>query len=117
MYCVREKRQQKELETKTNITVYNWMKSSRAVERLTANVNVATVLGSIPASSDTVESELQQVLNTVHKKNPKKSPCLNIMVWVVVIRISKVFIYTYNCRFKGTVSRIIVIFLIRKDSF
>ncbi len=44
-------------------------------ERLTANAVVATVLGSIPASSDTVESEGaadEAVLNIVHKK--KKSP-------------------------------------------
>ncbi len=34
-----------------------WMRSSRVVERLTANAKVATVLGSITASSDTVESE------------------------------------------------------------
>jgi hypothetical protein len=38
---------------------------------LTANVKVATVLGSIPASSDTVESEGaadEAVLNTVHRR-------------------------------------------------
>ena len=40
------------------------MRSSRTdfwyqLERLTANVNVATVLGSIPASSNTVETEGQ----------------------------------------------------------
>jgi hypothetical protein len=33
-----------------------WMGSSRVVERLTANAEVKTVLGSIPASSGTVES-------------------------------------------------------------
>ncbi len=41
------------------------------LERLTANAEVATVLGSIPASYDTVESEWganEAVLNTVHKK-------------------------------------------------
>jgi hypothetical protein len=31
------------------------------LERLTANAGVATVLGSIPASSDTVESEGRQM--------------------------------------------------------
>ncbi len=49
-------------------------------ERLAVNVNVlSTVLGSIPASSDTVESEgrqMKQLLNNVHKKKKKseKSP-------------------------------------------
>jgi hypothetical protein len=45
-----------------------WMRSSRVVwmrsswlECLTANAVVATVLGSIPASSDTVESEGLQI--------------------------------------------------------
>jgi hypothetical protein len=42
-----------------------WMRSSRVVvrglEHLTANAAVATVLGSIPASSDTVESEGQHM--------------------------------------------------------
>ncbi len=36
---------------------------------LTVNAVVATVLGSIPASSDTVESD-KTVLNTVHKNPP-----------------------------------------------
>jgi hypothetical protein len=39
-----------------------------------------TVLGSIPASSDTVESEGAAdaaVLNTVQRKKSKKSPCFN----------------------------------------
>jgi hypothetical protein len=31
------------------------------VDRLTANAEVATVLASIPASSDTVESEMRQM--------------------------------------------------------
>jgi hypothetical protein len=48
------------------------------LERLTANAVVATVLGSIPAFSDTVESEWaadEAVLNIEHrKKNPKNSP-------------------------------------------
>jgi hypothetical protein len=45
---------------------------------LDVNVKVATVLGSIPASSDTVESEGaadEAVLNNVHKK--KKIPFKN----------------------------------------
>ncbi len=54
-------------------TVAGWL------ERLTANAGVPTVLGSIPASSDTVVSEGRQtdeaVLNTVHRKKSKKSPC------------------------------------------
>jgi hypothetical protein len=40
---------------------------------MTANAEVATILGSIPASADTMESEGRQnetVLNKVHKKNP-----------------------------------------------
>ena len=50
-----------------------------ARERLTANAEVATVLGSIPASSDTVESEGdadEAVFNIVHKKrkNQKNPP-------------------------------------------
>jgi hypothetical protein len=48
------------------------MRSSLVViERLTANAEVATVLGSIPASADTAESEGaadEAVLNKVHKK-------------------------------------------------
>ncbi len=44
------------------------------IESLTANAVVATVLGSISASSDTVAAD-EVVLNIVHKKkNPKKSP-------------------------------------------
>jgi hypothetical protein len=43
------------------------------LERLTTNAVVATVLGSIPASSDTVESEGHEaVLNIVHKKKKSK---------------------------------------------
>ncbi len=37
------------------------MRYSLVVERLTVNAEVATVLGSIPASSDTVESEGRQM--------------------------------------------------------
>ncbi len=54
------------------------MRSSCVVrERLTANVEVATVLGSFPASSDTEESET--VLNKVHKKS-KKIPLLTFLI-------------------------------------
>jgi hypothetical protein len=45
------------------------------LERLTANAVVATVLGSMPASSDTVESEgrqMKQCLNIVHNKKITK---------------------------------------------
>ncbi len=38
-----------------------WVRSSRVVERRTVNAEVATVLGLIPASSDAVESEGQQM--------------------------------------------------------
>jgi hypothetical protein len=38
-----------------------WMRSSQWLERLAANAVVATVLGSIPASSDSVESEGRQM--------------------------------------------------------
>ncbi len=37
------------------------MRSSRVLERLTVNAKVATVLGSNPASSDTMESEGRQM--------------------------------------------------------
>jgi hypothetical protein len=58
------------------------MRSSRLVdetylaewlERLTANAEVATVLGATPASSDTVESEGRQIK---YIKLKKKYPCL-----------------------------------------
>ena len=45
------------------------------VERLTAYAVVATVLGSIPASSDIAESEVRlkkQYLKIFHKKKKKK---------------------------------------------
>jgi hypothetical protein len=48
------------------------------LERLTANAEVATALGSIPASTDTVESEGRQMkqcwIQYIEKKS-KKSPC------------------------------------------
>jgi hypothetical protein len=48
------------------------------LERLAANARVVTVLGSIPTSSDTVQSQEQhadiEVLNNVHKKMCQKVP-------------------------------------------
>jgi hypothetical protein len=44
------------------------------LERLTANAEVATVLCSIPASSDTSGAADEAVLNTVHKKKSKNPP-------------------------------------------
>ncbi len=58
---------------------YEYVQASAAwgiaewLERLTANVEVATVLGSIPASSDTVESEgrqMKQFEESTEKKYP-----------------------------------------------
>ncbi len=49
------------------------------LERLTANAVVATVLDSISASSDTVESEgrqMKQCWISYIKKIPKKFPCI-----------------------------------------
>ncbi len=45
-------------------------------ERLTANAVVATLLCSIPASSDTIESEGRQMIQCwiLYKKNSKQSP-------------------------------------------
>jgi hypothetical protein len=51
------------------------MISSRVVERLTAYAVVATVLGSIPASSDIAESEVRlkkQYLKSFIKRKRKK---------------------------------------------
>ncbi len=48
------------------------------LERLTANAVVATVLGSIPATSDTVESEGRQMeqcrISYIKKEKLQKSP-------------------------------------------
>jgi hypothetical protein len=59
------------------------MRSSLVVRASDCHVEVATVLGSIPASSDTVESEGaadEAVLNTVHKeKNPKNLPVFDFV--------------------------------------
>ncbi len=55
-----------------------WMRSSRVVRALTANAIVATVQGSIPATSDTVESEGRQTkqcwISYIRRKNSKKIP-------------------------------------------
>ncbi len=60
-----------------------WMRSSREVIRacLTANVKVTTVLGTIPASSDTVKSEVQQMKQCWKEyiKNLKNPPVYKYM--------------------------------------
>jgi hypothetical protein len=48
------------LQTEQEISVRGWDLAER-LERLTANAEVVTVLGTIPASSDTVESEGRQM--------------------------------------------------------
>jgi hypothetical protein len=45
---------------------------AEGLERLTANVEVATVLSSIPASSDTVSADDEAVFNKVMQKSKKK---------------------------------------------
>jgi hypothetical protein len=67
-----------------------WMRSSSGcdpsewLERLTANSEVATVLGSIHASSDTVECEVRQMnhcwIKYWTKKIPKSSPVYKIRI-------------------------------------
>ncbi len=64
------------------------------LERLTANVSFATVLGSIPASTDTVQSEGVAYKAVLSKQNHKKSPCQK--------RIQK----KSKCRFHLVLSRI-----------
>ncbi len=59
-----------------------WTRSSRVVRRLTANAEVATVLGSISASSDAVPSEerqMKQCWRTYVKT--QKSPLKNTDIW------------------------------------
>jgi hypothetical protein len=57
------------------------------LERLAVYAQVATVLGSIPASSDIVESEGQQMkqcLVTFIKRKKQKNPllsCLFVILW------------------------------------
>ncbi len=56
---------------------------AKCLERLAVNAKVATVLGSIPASSDTVESEWRQMkqcwIKYIKIKNPQKSPFKKII--------------------------------------
>jgi hypothetical protein len=52
-----------------NLAECGWDLADWLQQRLTANAEVATVLGSIPASSDTVADEA--VTNKVHEKNTK----------------------------------------------
>ncbi len=64
--------------------LYGW-DAAEWLERLTANAEVATVPGSIPASSDTAESEGRQMkhcwIKYVHvlKKTSEKSPCYLVL--------------------------------------
>jgi|LakMenE18May11ns_1017448.scaffolds.fasta_scaffold9309562_1 hypothetical protein len=54
------------------------MRCAEYLERLTASAEVETVLGSIPASSDTVESEgrqMKQVEESTFIKKSEKPPC------------------------------------------
>ncbi len=51
------------------------------LEHLTAKTEVAAVLGSISASSDTVESEGRQTKQCWIQYIHKKSPCLIMVVW------------------------------------
>ncbi len=61
------------------ILLDSWMRSSLVIRASTANAEVATVLGSIRASSDTVKSEGRQMkqcwIQFIEKKN-KKIPLL-----------------------------------------
>jgi hypothetical protein len=50
------------------------MSLAKWLERLTVNAKVAIVLGMIPASSDTVESERRQMLEVLKKVHPKTQP-------------------------------------------
>jgi hypothetical protein len=54
------------------------------LERLTVNAEVLTAPGSIPATSDTVESEKRQIkqccIQYIEEKKSKKSPCLKIFL-------------------------------------
>jgi hypothetical protein len=59
---------------------YKWMRSIRVLERLTAHAEVATVLSSISASSDTVKSEGRQMKQCCvkNRKKSKNNPPFNI---------------------------------------
>ncbi len=84
-----------------------WMWYSRAewLERLTANAVVATVLGSIPASSDTVGSEGRQmkqwwILYMKKKKNPEKIPLKKkSFIYSTYLKLI-MLLFTWNSSFK-----------------
>ncbi len=63
------------------LSVWNFNDLAKCWERLAVNAKVATVLGSIPASSDTVESEGWQMkqcwITYIKIKNPKNPPFRN----------------------------------------
>ncbi len=58
------------------------------LKRLTANAKVASVLGSIPASSDKEESEGQQMkqVRYIMNKSTKKSPVSNVCLRLAATR-------------------------------
>jgi hypothetical protein len=62
-----------------------WMRSSQVVRASGCNSEIATVLGSIPASSDTVESEGRQMKQCLHLRKNRKIPPLkkigSILFW------------------------------------
>ncbi len=64
-----------------------WMRCAEYLERLTASAEVETVLGSIPASSDTVESEgrqMKQVEESTFIKKSEKPPCKELVSTTLV---------------------------------
>jgi hypothetical protein len=64
------------------------------LERLTVNVAVATVLGSIPASSDTAESEGRQMKQCwISYITKSKNPSFRLQIWVYNIS----FAWTIFC--------------------
>ncbi len=62
------------------------------LERLTANAVVATVLGSIPASSDTVESEGRQMkqcwISYIKRKIQKNPPSNYLLISLIISSVS-----------------------------
>jgi len=63
------------------------------LEHLTANAEVATVLGSIPASSDTVESEGRQIKQCwIQYIKDKKSPCKCFQTLIIM---TSCFLHVY----------------------
>ncbi len=75
------------------------------LERLTANAEVATVLGSIPASSGTVESERRQMkqcwIQYIEKKIPKKSPVKIIVRYSDLALLTCIILQHMNTNKKG----------------